>query len=306
MTNLHDHAIMLLRYMLEEGLIAPRGISPTKLKLAIGFSNEEFNGAERFALQGHLVEGGGGGDNGVRWLTPGGVQYITEEMKGRESISLDSERVLRFLIQEIKDNDFLTQDEILKGVKISAERYHEVCQQLADFDFVKIFDPGEFPGLVPTKTGRQAVHRNFQQLPSSPSIQAGAIFNGPVTGGNIQAFASAIDSEISQNISTLSPEELHKEIEQTLERLLEEITEHLSLQQKAAYTQMAAELQKEISQPQPDPGKLHRLLAGLGFLSDLGGAIDFSQKTFEVIVKASPYIMLLGQIIIQLLQNAAR
>ena len=76
------------------------------------------------------------------------------------------------------------------------------------------------------------------------------------------------------------------------------------MQQKAVYTQMAAELQKEVSQPQPDLSKLHKLLAGLGLLSDLGGAIDFSQRTFDLIVKAAPYIMLLGQLIVQLLQNS--
>jgi hypothetical protein len=294
--------MMLLRYMLDEGLIAPKGISPRELRAAVGLSDNDFDSAENFLLQGHLVEGGGGGLDGFRWLTPIGVQYVHEELKRRIPISLDAERVLIFLIQEIKDNEFLTQDEILEGVNISPEQYYQACHQLADFDFVTIFGDD---ALIPTKQGRQAVHRNFQETVSVPSIQAGAIFTGPVTGGNIQAIASAINSEIQQNVSPLSPEELQKEIQQTLEKLVGQVAEHLSLEQKAAYTQLAAEFQKEMAKPRPDTGKLHKLLAGLGLLSDLGGAIDFSQKTFGLIVMASPYIMLLGQTVVQLLRNVA-
>jgi hypothetical protein len=307
MTNLHDHAIMLLRYMLDQGIVAPRSISPRDLRTAIGLDDNDFDNAENFALQGHLVEGGGGGLDGVRWLTPRGVQYVTEEIKNRVPINLDAERVLRFLIQEIKDNEFLTQDEILKGVAISPEKYHKACQQLEDFDFVELFNDitDEFPALSPTKAGRQAIHRNFQASPPPANIQAGAIFNGSVTGGNIQAVANAIDSEVQQNVSGLSPDDLQKEIEQVLEKLLAQVTEHLTLKQRATYTQMAAEFQAEIAKSQPNPGKLHNLLGGLGMLSDLGGAMDFSQKTFELIVKTGPYIILLSQMIVQLLQNAA-
>jgi hypothetical protein len=307
MTNLHDDAITLLHYMLDEGLVAPKGISPRELQDVLRISDNEFDSAENFLLQSHLVEGAGGQD-GVRWMTPGGVHFISEELQGREPLTFDAERVLRFLVQEINDNDFLTQDKILKGVNISVERYHQACQQLADFDFATIFgfSNDKFPSLIPTKLGRQVVHRNFRRPVPSPNIQAGAIFNAPVNGGNIQAIASAIGSEIRQNVSTLAPDELNKEIEKTLDKLLEQITEYLTLQQKATYTQIAAELQREVSQPQPDPSKLHKLLAGLGLFSDLGGAIDLSQKTFELVVKASPYVMLLAQLIIQLLQNASR
>jgi hypothetical protein len=92
-------------------------------------------------------------------------------------------------------------------------------------------------------------------------------------------------------------------MEQILEQLLAQVTEHLTLQQKAAYTQMAAEFQTEIANARPDPSKLHKLLGGLGLLSDFGGAIDFSQKTFELVVKTGPYIILLSQMIVQLLHN---
>lgn len=305
MTNLHDHAIILLRFMLEEGIAgASQGISRLELCKLSGLSEGEFDRAEDFVLSGKFVSGTMG-PNGDRWLTPQGIDYITNEMKQRIPLNLDAEKTLRFLIHEIGDNQFLTQPEITEGTGITLERYQQACQQLVDFDFVEFFGDEKFPALSPTKAGRQAVHRNFQVSQSMPSIQAGAIFNGPVTGGNIQAIASAIDSEIQQNVSSLSADDLQKEMNQVLEKLLSQISEQLTLQQKASYVQVAADFQKEIAEPQPDSGKLHKLLASLGLLSDLGGAIDFSQKTFELIVKAGPYIILLGQMIAQLLQNTA-
>lgn len=306
MTTFDEAAITVLRYMLENGHINEHTITYAELQEYSGIEPDEFAKADSYLLQSKCIEGTGGGEQGLRNLTAYGVHYIRQELSKREPISLDAERVLRYLVSNVKDNEFLTIHEILEHVNISQDRYRQVCQQLEDFDFAKTHGSAQFPGLIPQKAGRQAVHRKFMLLQSSPSIQAGAIFNGPVTGGNIQAFANVQYSEIQQNVSALSPAELHKEIEQILEKLLEQVTEHLTLQQKATYTQLIAEFQKETAQTQPDPGKLHKLLAGLGFLSDIGGAIDFSQKTFGLVVKASPYIMLLGQMAMQLLQNSAR
>jgi hypothetical protein len=300
MSNLQENAILLLRYMLEESLIPPKGISPEELQAAVGMNHEDFDNADNLILQGHFVEG----TAGDRWLTSYGVQYVTEEIRRRIPTSLDAERILKFLIQEIGDNEFLTQDEILKGVNISPEKYRQACQQLADFDLVtRIPGSEEVPALNPTKQGRQTIYSNFQKSAIAPSIQAGAIFTGPVTGGNILAIASAMDSEIQQNVSSLSSEELHKEIEQILEKLLGQVSEHLSIEQKAAYTQLAADFQRETGQSKPDSGKLRKLLAALGFFSDLGGAIDLGHKAIQLVVIASPYILLLGQYIMQLLKN---
>jgi hypothetical protein len=307
MTNLHDHAMMLLRYMLDKGLVAPKSVSRRELQAAVSLSDDDFDNAENFMLQDHLVGGGwGSGQEDIRWLTPGGVQYITEEMKHRTPVSLVAERVLQLLIRDIRDDDESPPMKvIIAELKITPQEYMEACQELDDLCYVtKKFSIAEdYPELLPTKEGRLAFRKGFQEPVNAPSIQAGAIFYGPVTGGNIQAIASAIDSEIQQNVSSLSPAELQKELEQTLQKLIGQITQDLSLQQQVAYSQLAAEFQKEMIQTKPDPGKLHKLLAGLGLLADVGGTIDLGQKTFELIVRASPYIMLLGQLVVQLLRN---
>lgn len=299
MSNLHDNAMLLLRYMLENHLVDPNEISPEELQAAVGLSNEDFETAENFVLQSRFVEA----TFTARSLTNIGVQYVTQALKQRIPVSLVGERFLGLLIRDVKDDESPPMQAIITELNITPAEYLQICQELEDLGFVKNYGDEYDPEPMPTKEGRLAFRRNFRENTNVPSIQAGAIFNAPVTGGNIQAIASAIDSKIQQNVSSLSSEELQKELEQTLQKLVDQVIEHLSLEQKAIYIQMAAEFQKEITQAKPDPGKLQKLLAGLGLLSDLGGTIDLGQKTFELIVKASPYILLLGQLAVQFLKH---
>lgn len=305
MANLQENAILILRYMFEKNLIKPQHCSRKQLLESMGLS-DDFIVAERYLLQSHYIEGGGGGNDGIRWLTPSGIQYLNAEMAKREPVSLDTERVLRFAVVNAIDAPFVVKNEVLRKFNITDEHYREIFQELEDLGFIDESSDYEKNVLQPTKSGRLAVRNDFQKSKTTSNLQVGFINNGTVNGGNIQAFANAQYSKIQQNVSTLSTEDLHEEIEQTLEKLLGQVADQLSIQQKAAYTQLIAEFQKETAQTQPDPDKLHKLLAGLGFLSDIGGAIDFSQKTFDLVVKASPYIMLLGQMATQLLQNSAR
>lgn len=102
----------------------------------------------------------------------------------------------------------------------------------------------------------------------------------------------------------MSSEELQLEMTQVLENLVNQIGEQLSLQQKAAYAQIALKLKAEASKPKPDPGILRKLLTGLGFLADISGTIDMGVKTFDLIIKAGPYILLLEQIILLLMKSS--
>ncbi len=305
MTNFRDHAVILARYMLEHNLIAPHGNSPTELQHALRFSDVEFRAAEHFLLQAQYVSGGGGSNSGIRWLTPAGVEYVNAELSMRIPISLDAERVLGFAVQNCSDDDDLTDDLVMQELSLTEDEYEAAVQQLLDFELVETeTDIADSTELRPTRSGRQAVHRNFRETQGGPTIQAGAVFTGPVSGSNIQAIANAIGSQIQQsNITELSSQELREEINATLEELVSKLVPTLGLQERAAYTGVAAEFQTEVAKAEPDTIKLQQWLAALGFLSDFGGAIDFSGKVFRLIVQAGPYIILLGQMIDQLLKN---
>jgi len=60
MINVNDHAIMLLRYMLEKGLVATKSISRRELQVAVGISPNDFDSADKYLLQAGFIEGGGG------------------------------------------------------------------------------------------------------------------------------------------------------------------------------------------------------------------------------------------------------
>jgi len=48
MSDLYSNAILLLRYMFEKSIIAPKGISPEELQAAAGINHEEFDTAENY------------------------------------------------------------------------------------------------------------------------------------------------------------------------------------------------------------------------------------------------------------------
>lgn len=307
MSNLEELPIIILRYLLENNHIASRGISPRNICASLGLSEDDYFSVDLFLLQSQFLGGGGGGPDGIRWLTPLGAQFIREELKNRIRISLMAERVVRLLVHDVTDDESLTMDVIIKKLSINPKEYLDVTLELEDLGFVKkeSYISDEYPRLLPTKEGRLAFRKGFQAPVSAPLIQAGAIFNGPINGGNIQAFANAFGSNIEQNVSSLPPEELRREMDQTLEKLVAQISEQLSIQQRAAYTQLAAEFQNEIAQADPNSSKLHKLLGMLGFMADVGGTIDLGKKAFGLIAIASPYIMLLSQYVNQLLSHVA-
>ena len=306
MAKFNDAALMILRYMFENGYFSANSITRSELRSHTVLDEDIFDSADSFLLESAYVKGTMGWDDALRWLMVSGVEKAKEEMRKRENISLDAERVLVFAVANTKDVPFVVKNQVLTKFNITDEHYREIFQELEDLGFIDESSDYEKNVFQPTKSGRLAVRNNFEKAETTPNLQVGFINNGTMNGSNIQAIASAQYSEIQQNVSTLSTEELHKEIEQTLEKLLGQVTDQLSIQQKADYTKLIADFQQETARHQPDPGKLHKLLAGIGFLSDIGGAIDISQKTFELVVKASPYIMLLGQMAMQLLQNSAR
>lgn len=103
MGNLHENAMLILRYMLDEGLVKPNNKSPQEIQIALGLSDAEYDNAENFVLQANFVGGGGGGKfDALRWLEPQGVQYIKNELREREPISLDAEKSSDFWYKKSK------------------------------------------------------------------------------------------------------------------------------------------------------------------------------------------------------------
>ena len=127
MTTFDESAITILRYMLENGIVLENEISQEKLRELTGINAQDFGFADGYLWREGYITGNFadapaykfyGSSAATRWITAKGVQYIKGEIAKRETISLDAERVLKFIISDIKDNEFLTQNEILTGVNI--------------------------------------------------------------------------------------------------------------------------------------------------------------------------------------------
>lgn len=129
----------------------------------------------------------------------------------------------------------------------------------------------------------------------TPSIQIGAIFQGPVESSQIQAFATAVNSSVQQVVESTDPEALLEAVRRVVEDMVQAVKSELSLDELASYTRFARELVQELDKEKLDKARIHHLLSGLSFLGDLEGAIAFGERALRLAQIVLPYVpVLLG------------
>jgi len=127
----------------------------------------------------------------------------------------------------------------------------------------------------------------------SPSIQIGAIFQGPIESSQIQAFATAVNSSVQQVIQNTPSDDIRDVICKTVEDLVQAIKTELNLDELALYVRLAKELQQEVKKDTPDKSLMRRLLAGLSFLGDVEGTIQFGERALGLAEYVLPYLPIL-------------
>ncbi len=307
MSIFEQDALTLLRVMQEHAIIAGNAKKASEVMSLAHLKQEDFDRADTFLLTSGYVKGTMGGMKGSRWLTPLGVGYVKDAMADRLRLGHDAECVLRHVVQFAHHGDFCTRADCMSALGLDSEKYGAACQMLADFNLItdeSATGDEPFDYIMPTQEGRQTVHMNFARpLAPSTHIQAGAIFQASVTGSNIQAIASAFNSQIKQVVTQSDPAALRQEIARLLEDLTNSVMAGLTLEQKQVYSKVALDFKTEVERPQPDAPALHRLLALLGFAGDLDGTIEPGIKSLELSVAAAPYVLTLGQAVLQLLNS---
>lgn len=134
----------------------------------------------------------------------------------------------------------------------------------------------------------------YENSESSPAnIQIGAIFQGSVKESQIQAFASAIDSNIHQVVVNTELDEIRKAIAQTVEEMVEKVKGDLELDALAVYVQTAKDFKQEIEEKHPNKATLHRFLGILSFLGSFESTMQFGERTLQLAEKVAPYLPVL-------------
>jgi hypothetical protein len=297
MQNVREDGILLLRILSEYGAVGIKSLDNSELYIKSNLSREDFSTARFFILNSKFVNGAGGEEGGYISLTTLGVEYLNEELKKRVPLTLSAEIILKFLVNNIKDEQPTAKylkPEVLSSAQVNETEYFDACRRLERLGYIEEWvSTGEIFGSVfATDEGAKVVYKNFfeDQRPFV-NIQSGPTFQGPISAQNFQAFTNVINSEIEQTINRNDPDALEKIFSNLLDTILPKLT---TLEEKSGYIETATELSNELKKDDPEIELLQKWITRLSFFDKI---ITTGKNTFEIAKSAMPYIMLIIQYI---------
>ena len=221
--------------------------------------------------------------------------------QGHSKISKAALEILEVLIEaNAVGGKTLKSKDILAVTGLPEELYDTADSFLLQQNYVE----GTAGGLEGLRwlTGRGIeFYENSQNPPAT--IQIGAIFQGSVEQSQIQAFVSAIDSNIQQVVQSTNTDEILEVISKTIEEMVGKVKEDLNIDELAFYVQAAKDFRQEIAKERPDKSVLHRLLGILSFLGSFESTIQFGDRTLRLAKQVTPYLPVLLAYLSQLLSH---
>ena len=301
MPSLDENALTILRVMRDNRSVG----TVAEIAILTGLSEEDFDEADTYLLKAKYLKGTMGGWEGARWLEPLGVNHLRTELFARLPLSLDAEWILRYIVEHARPNKPHSQrPQIMAELNLDDEQYRLACRKLLSANLIKdIVQQGFCEVVAATPEGERAVDSEFRKA-DALSIQnnTGMVVHGDVTGGNILAVASAVSSNVEQAIKQNDPNAVQQALAETIDALVKNVSNALTLEQQALYTQKAVELKEEAAKNEPDPNVLQKLLSFLSFGDTLGGTLQLGVQSFALAAAAAPYVPALYQAIQHLLK----
>ena len=191
MPNLDENAVMILRVMLEHNFTSGgKEITVSELKSLVALSDDEFQPAYTYLMQSRWISGYGGDDVGKRWMSREGIDSLRREMDGRLRLTVDAERLLRYMVSVYppggyRDVDGLTGQEVQAKFNFDRDKYHILVQELEDLGLLEPSSPGinrpvvvKYSSIMPTKEGRKLVRQGFRSTISEQEMDSfSGLFN---------------------------------------------------------------------------------------------------------------------------------
>ena len=306
--SIYTDAIMILRVLEEKGIIGGYSMKIADIMAFSDLNEDSYNKADDYLLENGYIEGASGGPNASRWLTGLGVNHLEQEMARRLPLSIKSERILNYIISSAtRPLEAIPRSKIITALKLDNLQYDSAVQNLLDFELaqrgggvaVVSLAVGEThrseDNLRATQAGRQAARRGY----SDPQLttQTSQVFNIHAPS-NIQAVASAINSQIEQQVQQSmienDPDALKEAISELLKGLVELVCNDLTLSQQAEYIKTAADINEELNKSDPEAEAIQRWIARLAFLDK---AFTVGEKAISLSSKVLPTIMMLVKIV---------
>jgi hypothetical protein len=189
------------------------------------------------------------------------IREVVLSKKGIEMMSIQNNAVLILRVMEkhgaIGGNSMIVQD-VMEKTKLDTRSFDDADTFLMDGGYVDWTSGGPGGGvprtgidkyihteksLRATQEGRQAYHRGFRD-PLATS-QPSQVFNIHAPS-NIQAIATAINSQIEQTLTDNDPDDLRTIISEILTELVDQVQSDLKLKERRQYIQAAEDLEAEL------------------------------------------------------------
>ncbi len=303
MSTLQENALIVLRVMSDLGAVGKNFRSVPEIFPLAQLDNEDFLQADQYLLDSGYINGSFVGRIGRRWLTERGVEHLEKSLAGRMSLSLTAERILRQLVESGPNKRHsLRHSHILYSLNLEWDDYKRACQQLETHGLMenRVSDP--YKVIAATEEGIEAVLRDFRNLQApSAQLQAGEPSTSPEAASEPAAVETTVAVEPGPAGEMPDPKDIMSAVERLLEELISTAADPLTIEQKAVYLKYAAAFKAEMSQANPDPGRLHQLLNTLSFFGDLDGTMQTGRQTLELAARISPAVTELTRLVLQLL-----
>jgi hypothetical protein len=172
MTDITDNTLIYLRALKEKNAEPGHFVHLVDLISLTQLSLDELSKIDRYLLIENYVSGkGGAGPDAVRYLTEKGMIFIRQSMMRRLPLTLDAERVLKYLVREIGQSDqSLDFSDVASYLGMGINRLKDACVCLENtHNLIK----WSFDQIELSISGQQAVLCNFMGycsgLPSASS-----------------------------------------------------------------------------------------------------------------------------------------
>jgi hypothetical protein len=209
-------------------------------------------------------------------------------MTGQTEVMKNALKVLGELIKaNAMAGKSISARQILEATGLTEDEYWPADEFLIQQGYID----GTLGGLnAPRRLRGEGIEFYERKMNPSPSVQVGAIFQGPVEDSQIQAFATAVDSRVQQVIQNTSPNAIRDEICKIVEDMVKAVRAELNQNELTSYVKLAKEFQEEVKKDTPSKSLLHRLLVSLSFFGDLEGAIELGDRALKLAQHVLPYL----------------
>jgi hypothetical protein len=289
MSSVDENALMILRFLKENNHVLSSEIKVSILLERMRLCEKDFDTAITYLSQSGHIDSYGAARKGALWMTVQGINHLNNVMESRSPLSLGAERVLRYVASKEPPGGYthshvgVKKDDIVAAFQLEQDALCRIFQELEDEAFIKpvqaLDDRHEYVkmwwSVKISENGRRALRRNLK-IQQSPVSHIETHFHGDVNSSNI---ALGVQNYIQQNIST-DPEEIRQQINETLNQLVNTVSSLLELEQKQDLLTHIKEIQEEIRKPQPDKGKIHRLMGIISFGGNVEGGLSLGERLF--------------------------